>query len=214
MEIFLETDRLILRQFTADDVDNVVELDSDPEVMRFVNGGQPTPYDEIQNDYLPRWMAYYSRFAGYGFWAAVEKSSGEFLGWFHFRPLGTAELDEPELGYRLRKSAWGKGYATEGSRALIGKGFMELGVRRVTASADADNIASRRVMEKAGMVLVRTFSRPRPDEIDGPDLASVEYALDQSSWEQLLDSGWARRVPRQVPGSGYPDSSTSELYRR
>ena len=182
MDIFLETDRLILRQFTVADLDNVVELDSDPEVMRYINGGQPTPRDKIQNDYLPWWMAYYTRSANYGFWAVIEKSSGEFLGWFHFRPFGDAGLDEPELGYRLRKSAWGKGYATEGSRALIHKGFAELGVRRVTASTDAVNIASRRVMEKCGLVLVRTFSAPRPDEIDGEPHEAVEYALERAAW--------------------------------
>jgi RimJ/RimL family protein N-acetyltransferase len=188
MEVFLETDRLILRRFTEADVDNVVELDSDPEVMRYINGGHPTPRDKIQNDYLPWWIAYYTRFAGYGFWAAIEKSSGEFLGWFHFRPFGDADVDEPELGYRLRKSAWGKGYATEGSRALIRKGFVELGVRRVTASADAINIGSRRVMEKSGMVLVRTFLAPRPDESDGEVLEAVEYALDRTDWQGQSDS--------------------------
>jgi RimJ/RimL family protein N-acetyltransferase len=183
MDIFLETDRLILRRFTLADVDNVVELDSDPEVMLYINGGHPTPRDKIENDFLPWWMAYYTRFAGYGFWAAIEKSSGEFLGWFHFRPFGDAALDEPELGYRLRRSAWGQGYATEGSRALIQKGFVELGVRRVTASTDAVNIASRRVMEKCGLVLVRTFCEPRPDEIDGQPNDGVEYALERTAWQ-------------------------------
>jgi RimJ/RimL family protein N-acetyltransferase len=183
MHIVLETERLILRQFTPADVEDVVELDSDPEVMRFITGGQPTPRARIENDYLPWWMAYYTRFAGYGFWAAIEKSSGQFLGWFHLRPFGEAPIDEPELGYRLRRSAWGKGYATEGSRALIRKAFVELAARRVTASTDADNIASRRVMEKVGMSLVRGFSGPRPDEVDGADHDAVEYAIDRAAWE-------------------------------
>jgi RimJ/RimL family protein N-acetyltransferase len=119
MQVFLETERLVLRQFTDDDVDNLVELDSDPDVMRFINGGRPTPRHEIETDVLPTFLEYYERFAGYGFWAAVEKSTGRFVGWFHFRPAKDAHPDEIELGYRLRKSAWGKGYATEGSRALI-----------------------------------------------------------------------------------------------
>jgi RimJ/RimL family protein N-acetyltransferase len=128
MQIFLETERLVLRQFTEDDVDSLVELDGDPDVMRFINGGRPTPRQEIENDVLPTFLDYYERFPGYGFWAAVEKSAGRFVGWFHFRPAERAHPDEIELGYRLRKSAWGKGYATEGSRALIQKGFAELGV--------------------------------------------------------------------------------------
>ena len=74
MQIFLETDRLVLRQFTEDDVDNLVELDSDPEVMHFINGGRATPRDEVERDVLPAFLDYYERFAGYGFWAAIEKS--------------------------------------------------------------------------------------------------------------------------------------------
>ena len=66
-EIFLETDRLLLRRFTEDDVENLVELDGDPEVMRFINGGRPTPRQEIESDFLPAFLDYYERFAGYGF---------------------------------------------------------------------------------------------------------------------------------------------------
>src|SRR5204862_2010193 len=72
-QIFLETERLILREFTEDDADNLVELDGDPDVMRFINGGRPTPRQEIEDDYLPAFLAYYQRFEGYGFWAAEEK---------------------------------------------------------------------------------------------------------------------------------------------
>jgi RimJ/RimL family protein N-acetyltransferase len=86
MQIFLETDRLILRRFTEADADLLVELDGDPEVMKYINGGRPTPREEIQNEYLPWFLHYYDQESGYGFWAAVEKSTGEFLGWFHLRP--------------------------------------------------------------------------------------------------------------------------------
>lgn len=192
MRVFLETERLVLRRFTEDDLDNLVELDSDPDVMRFLTGGPPTPRAVLQNDYLPAYLRYYERYEGFGFWAAIEKGTGEFLGWFHFRPPKGSGPDEVELGYRLRKSAWGKGYGTEGARALIRKGFTELGVRRVCATTYQDNIGSRRVMEKAGMTLVRTF-RMTPAELvahgldpedlwDGDD---VEYALEKADWERL-----------------------------
>src|SRR5436190_8400505 len=157
MQVFLETERLLLRRFTEDDVGNLFDLDSDPEVMRFVNGGTPTPREVIELDLLPRFLRYYEQFAGYGFWAAIEKATGEFLGWFHFRPPEGAGPDEVELGYRLRQAAWGQGYGTEASRALIRKGFTELGVRRVVASTYAENIASRRVREKAGLTLVPPY---------------------------------------------------------
>ena len=175
---------MVLRPFTEADVDDLFELDGGPEVMRFVTGGKPTPRDVIRDDILPRFLYYYERFEGFGFWAAIEKSTGEFLGWFHFRPPEGSPPDEVELGYRLKRSAWGKGYATEGSRALIRKGFTELGVRRVVASAMAVNSASRRVMEKAGLTLERTSYQAWADPIEGAEHGEVEYALTKVEWEQ------------------------------
>jgi RimJ/RimL family protein N-acetyltransferase len=174
MQVFLETERLVLRRFTEADVDNLFDLDSDPDVMRFLTGGKPTPRDLILNETLPRILHYYERFAGFGFWAVIEKSTGAFLGWFEFRPREGSGPEEVELGYRLRKSAWGKGYATEGSRALIRKGFTELGVLRVVAQTMTGNIASRRVMEKAGLTLERTFYQKWPDPIEGTEQGEVE----------------------------------------
>ena len=183
MSIFLETTRLTLRRFTTADEDNLVELDGDPEVMRFLTGGKPTPREEIRDRILPRLLAYYERSEGFGFWAAEEKSTGHFVGWFHFRPrLREPRAGEIELGYRLRRSAWGKGYATEGSRALIRKGFTELGVERVFAETMAVNLGSRRVMEKSGLTLVRTFHPDGLDPIEGSEHGEVEYALDRADW--------------------------------
>jgi RimJ/RimL family protein N-acetyltransferase len=184
MQVFLETERLVLRRFTEDDVDNLVELDSDPEVMRYITGGIPTSREEIATDYLPAFLRYYERYAGYGFWAVIEKETGAFLGWFHFRPAPESAPDEVELGYRLKRSAWGKGYATEGARALVHKGFAELDVRRVVASTMAVNHASRRVMEKAGLRFVRTFHQEWPYRIEGEEHGDVEYALDRAEWER------------------------------
>jgi RimJ/RimL family protein N-acetyltransferase len=184
MRPFLETERLEPRRFTEDDVENLVELDSDPDVMRFINGGRPTPREEIENEFLPAILDHYERYAGYGFFAAVEKSTEQFVGWFHFRPARGAPPDEVELGYRLRRSAWGKGYATEGSRALIHKGFAELGVQRVVASTMVVNVASRRVMENVGLRFVRIFHQPWPDYIEGEEEGDVEYALLRSECEQ------------------------------
>jgi RimJ/RimL family protein N-acetyltransferase len=189
VQVFLETPRLILRRLTMADVDNLVSLDADPDVMHFVTGGIPTPRDEIEHEDLPAFLEYYEHYQGYGFWAAIEKPAGKFLGWFHFRPCEDGSPDEAELGYRLRKSAWGKGYATEGSRALIRKGFTEFGVQRVVAEAMAVNLASRRVMEKAGLTLVRTFHQSWPYQIEGDEFGVVEYALTRADWEQRDRTG-------------------------
>ncbi len=181
----LETERLTLRQFTPDDVENLVELDADPEVMRYINGGRSTSRVEIEREVLPWFLHYYERFDGYGFWAAVEKATGEFIGWFHLRPPPDAAPDEPELGYRLKRSAWGKGYATEGSQALIEKAFKDLGAQRVWAETMVVNTASHRVMAKAGLKYVRTFHQDWPDKIEGEEEGDVEYALTRPEWEEL-----------------------------
>lgn len=203
MQVFLTTERLLLRPFTPADLDNLCALDSDPAVMLFINGGIPTPRDEIRNQTLPRFLRPDERFAGYDFWAAIERSTGEFLGWFEFRPREAGQTDEVELGYRLRQEAWGKGYATEGSRALIRKGFTELGVRRVVASTYEDNIGSQRVMQKSGMTLVRTFHMTPtelaahgldPDFVwDGDD---VEYAVEKADWERQEAAAADRKQSR------------------
>jgi RimJ/RimL family protein N-acetyltransferase len=86
MRVFLETERLTLRRFTEADEDNLFELNSDPEVMRFLAGGKPTPRDEVTTRIIPAFLGYYERFEGFGYWAAVESVTGQFLGWFLFRP--------------------------------------------------------------------------------------------------------------------------------
>ena len=189
VHVLLETERLVLRRFTPDDVDLVTALDADPAVMRYINGGRATPRDEIRDDYLPAWLAYYERGERYGFWAAVEKTTGTFLGWFHLRPLPGDPDDEPELGYRLTAAAWGQGYATEGSRALIHRAFEVLGVRRVYATTMAVNVGSWRVMAKAGLRPVRTFHQAWPDRIEGEEHGDVEYALIREEWKQSGSGG-------------------------
>jgi shikimate kinase/RimJ/RimL family protein N-acetyltransferase len=182
--VYLETDRLLLRRFMESDVDNLVELDGDPRVMRYLNGGKPTPREKIRNKILPGILRDYDRVAGYGTWAAVEKATGRFLGWFELRAPEGGRGAEAELGYRLRVSAWGKGYATEGARALIDKGFTELGLRRIYAETMAVNTASRRVLRKAGLRLVRTFYPNWKDPIDGAEHGEVEYELLRADWSR------------------------------
>jgi RimJ/RimL family protein N-acetyltransferase len=180
--VFLETERLILRRFTRADADVLFALDDDPEVMRYINGGLPASLEEIERDDLPHFLRQYDALPGWGFWAAIERSTGAFLGWFHLRPNKGAPDDEPDLGYRLHRSAWGRGYATEGSRALIDKAFRELGARRVVANTMVVNNASWRVMEKSGMRRVRLFHADWPVKIDGDEHGDVEYAVTREEW--------------------------------
>jgi RimJ/RimL family protein N-acetyltransferase len=172
----------MLRRFTGADVELLFSLHNDPEVMRFLNGGRPASRQEIEREYR-------ERFAGEDYLAAIEKVTDDFIGWFGFHQKEDRGPAGFELGYRLRRSAWGKGYATEGSRALIRKGFTELSVQRVFAETMAVNLASRRVMEKSGLMYVRTFHEVWSDPIAGSEHGEVEYALTKAAWEKQEAEG-------------------------
>lgn len=191
MKIFLTTPRLILREFSETDINNLFELDSDIEVIRFTNlgvikGGNPinTDYESIHKT-LVKFLHSYQK-SKYGYWAAIEKASNEFIGWFHFRSatdnlfyfnLGLYDPSDIELGYRLRKAAWGKGYATEGSKALIFKGFTEFDTQKVVSMALATHAASIRVMEKAGLKFVGKYLHPEINQ------EVIKYALHKDEFD-------------------------------
>ncbi|MFG2910546.1 GNAT family N-acetyltransferase [Kitasatospora sp. NPDC048286] len=180
--VFLATERLVLRRFTTADVDRLVELDGDPEVMRFLTGGKPSAREWLEGKVLPLFLEHYRRYGDLGWWAAEDRTDGAFLGWFEFRPTREGERGEVELGYRLRRAAWGRGYATEGARALVRRGFAELGVERVVAYTMTVNAGSRRVMEKSGLSFVRTFHEDYPEMIPGSEHGEVEYAVTAEEW--------------------------------
>lgn len=182
--VHLETPRLRLREFTCDDVGLLVDLDSDPDVMHYITGGSPTSRSEIEDEVLPHWLDLYVTTPGFGFWAAEERVTGECVGWFHLRLRDGHPVDEPELGYRLRQRSWGRGYATEGSRALIDDAFMTRGARRVVAETMVVNAASRRVMEKAGMRADSVFRSDWPFPIPGDEHGDVRYVIDRAEWER------------------------------
>ena len=175
----------LMTDITSDDLDFLYALDGDPDVVQWTNlDGKRAPYAFCRDVLLPRSLACYDKYPGYGYWVAAEKATGAFLGWFHFGPTPN-DPDEIELGYRLRKSAWGLGYATEGSRALVRKGFLELGTERVTATALAANRASVRVMEKAGLRFdhdcIHEHTDPETGLVTGHP--AIKYALDSAEFE-------------------------------
>jgi ribosomal-protein-alanine N-acetyltransferase len=141
----LTTERLHLRPFTAADQQAIHAVYSDPEVMRHVGHGAHKSLDEtvaalrIYGEVLER--------RGYSFLAVTERANGTLIGDGGLHPLG----DDVELGYTLARSAWGRGYATELSRALLAHAFEVLRVPRVIAQVEPANTASRHVLEKLGM---------------------------------------------------------------
>jgi RimJ/RimL family protein N-acetyltransferase len=176
----VETERLRLRRFTLDDVDLLTRLDSDPEVMRFLTG-KPTPREEIENVVLPELLKVYAEHPELGTFAAEQKSDGAFIGWFGMQP--TKEPAMVNVGYRLHRTAWGKGYATEGTKALIDKAFGELGMDRVLADTMAVNHRSRAVMRRSGLRFVRVYHEHFDDPLPGTEFGEVQYAVDRPTWE-------------------------------
>lgn len=160
--MILTTERLRLRPFEASDAPDVVALDNDPEVMRYLGGTGRTLESAIA------WIGRVQAFPeGTGLWATEHE--GRFIGWFHLYPADEVP-EEMELGYRLTRESWGKGLGTEGSRALLDHAWFGLGVPSVSATTDVENIRSRRVMQKIGMSFAEDFL------YDG-QLPSVRYRI-------------------------------------
>ncbi|MCA9515704.1 MAG: GNAT family N-acetyltransferase [Myxococcales bacterium] len=148
------TARLRLRPIDEGDLDDLLALDGDPEVMRYL-GATPTREDYVAQ-LIPR-MTRWQR-EPFGYFAAAT-ADDPFIGWFHLRP-SVADPAIHELGYRLARRAWGRGLATEGSLALCRHAFSVLAMPAVDAVTLPDNARSRRVMEKCGMRLVGPFRHP------------------------------------------------------
>lgn len=198
MKVSLETARLVLRQFVLEDIDNLYALDSDRTVMRFINGGMPSDRRVVQKQLL-RWLAYYEKYQNYGFWASIEKSSQDFIGWFHFYPgienafaveLNLVNDNEIALGYRLCQSSWSKSYATEASQALVAKGFDEWDVQKVSSWALTANKASIRVMEKVGLQWEKefVFTANQLPNISAEERQAVKYAINRADFKRLMNS--------------------------
>lgn len=144
-----ETNRLLLRQFTLDDLDAMAQIFADPEVVKHLGSGQPASRGETENALLSI-IAHWERH-GFGRWAAIHKRTRELVGYGGLRSFH----GEPELVYLLKKSHWGMGLATEMARACLKFGFEELSFERIIAMAKSANVASHRVMQKAGMCFER-----------------------------------------------------------
>ena len=152
------TERLILRQLQPADAKGIFELDSDPEVHRYV-GNKPITTLKQAEDIIEFIRAQY-RDNGIGRWAVEEKSTGNFLGW-----AGLKLITDPingrsghyDVGYRLIRRFWGQGFATEATKASIDFGFQNFSVDCLYAIAHKDNKASRRILEKSGFIRTEDF---------------------------------------------------------
>ncbi|MGG9964702.1 GNAT family N-acetyltransferase [Ferruginibacter sp. SUN106] len=146
-----ETPRLILRRFTEADTGLLLQLNSDPEVLKYLH--EPLLETEeqamhvLQNIILPQYKNNLGR------WAIHLKTSNEFIGWcgLKYRP----ELDEIDLGYRLMQQYWGKGYAFEAAKHTVDYGFNQLHLKTITGRAHIENTASLRILGKVGLQFIK-----------------------------------------------------------
>jgi RimJ/RimL family protein N-acetyltransferase len=155
----METDRFRLRLLEAGDEKLLLDLDSDPAVMKWINGGVPSTHPEV--------LAAVGRVLGVvhlshgtlGVWQAFDKVSNDYVGWVLFRPdkKDPTNVKTIEVGYRLKRGWWGRGVATELARRMLRYGFEELGVEEVFAVAMKGNLASQNVMKKLGMEFVHNY---------------------------------------------------------
>lgn len=157
-----ETGRLLLRRLRPDDAGPLMGVFGDAEVMRFGDGAQG---DEWVRGWVRAHVVRYER-QGFGPYAVVERASGAVIGYcglFAFPDLGGRP--EVEVGYRLARPAWGRGYATEAALAVRDHAFQTLGLRRLVALIDPGNAASIRVALKLGMrferaVMLEGYTHP------------------------------------------------------
>lgn len=148
----LETERLIIRQFTPDDVDRLIELRSDDDVAWGL-GGARVQTREFNESRLKFAMDCYEKY-GFGMCAMIWKETGDFFGWSGLQPL--EDSGEIEVGYGMAKEYWRRGIGYECAMAWLDYGFNKMGLERIVAVALPENEGSWRIMEKCGMKYEKT----------------------------------------------------------
>jgi len=165
--VVLETERLLLRPLGMADLDDFVELHDDPEVVRFIRRLERPEAEERLRDVDREWAE-----RGHGMFAVLDQISGRFLGRAGLKYW--RQFDETEIGWVLRRDAWGRGYATEAARACLDWGFSTLTVPYLTAMIAPNNSASIRVAGRLNLVPLRN------DVL--LDSEVVVYARDREDW--------------------------------
>lgn len=177
----MRTTRLVLEPMSWDHVDDLYELDADPEVMRHL--GPPRTPAEVRAK-MPERLSPGDDALGLGFWSGYEQ--GRFVGWWCLSLVGP---DLGEIGWRLHQHAWGRGLASEGAVALAEHGFTTVGLERIMAETLAVNLGSRGVMRRLGMTHESTEPIPagEPESaLAGADQGMVRYELTREAWTDRL----------------------------
>lgn len=161
MAIHIETERLILRPVLDTDLEGMFELDSDPEVHKYLGNRPIKTKEEAQKaiDYIKK--QYKER--GIGRWAVLDKTTKEFMGWSGLKLNTKEESYHPhysnfyDVGYRFIKRFWGKGYATESGKAAVHYGFNTMKLRSINAITEMGNTASHKALLKIGLDYIEDY---------------------------------------------------------
>ncbi len=159
MKIFAETERLILREILPSDVNGMFELDSDPEVHKYLGNKTISDKNHIANVINFVRQQYIDH--GIGRWAVIEKSTNDFIGWTGLKfetEITNGRKNYYDLGYRLIRKYWGQGIATETALISLDYAFNKLKIEEVYAAASCENLASNKILQKIGMSFIETFS--------------------------------------------------------
>lgn len=178
MTIYTETERLILRELHPADAEAMFEMDSDPEVHQFVGKNPVTNIQQIHDVIQFVRQQYIDN--GIGRWAMIDKNTNAFIGW-----SGLKLIKEPveghethyDVGYRLLRKYWGKGYATESAIAAVKYGFEVLNANELNARAEVEHKASKHVLEKAGLKCMNILKFE--------DVDHYWFSLMRADWEQI-----------------------------
>lgn len=158
MKFYIETERLILRDVLLTDQEAWFEMDSHPEVHRYLGNNPLKSMDEVPAIIKMVQQQYTDN--GIGRWATIEKSSRKFIGWSGLKLIKEYEnnhINYYDVGYRLHPDYWGKGYATEACKASLKYGFTQLKLKEIIGTVNEKNEASKRVLAKCGLKFIEKF---------------------------------------------------------
>lgn len=169
---YIETDRLILRNFRLEDAKGMYDLNNDPEVLQHVPDG---PFENVDaaSKFIRNYEAYDK--TGMGRWTVLDKSNEHYLGWCGLRLIES--IQQVDLGYRFLKKHWNKGYATEAAKAALKHGFEQLNLNAIIGRTRPDNINSIKVLNKLN------FSFWKESEDEGHKI--LIYKLDKKAFNEL-----------------------------
>jgi len=172
-----DSERLSYALMSSDDANLMFELDQDVEVMRYINGGKMTTMQEVHEVFLPRMAKYTDAEKGWGLWKVHITATDTFIGWILVRPMDffndQPQWDNWELGWRFKRSAWGRGFATEAAKQVMQSIIDTQDVKKISAIAMPANQASIKIMHKLGMQYDKTDLNKDPLG----DLEVVYYEL-------------------------------------